>query len=333
MSESQKSTTPFIIYSNSVLMNKVVITGSSGLIGTSLFRELRNNYQLILIDNRYPKYDLNKCSQFILKDIRELTKDDLEGAIGIIHLAAVSRVIWGEERPLETWSVNVEGTQHLLNLALFVDTVKWIIYGSSREVYGEPTSFPVSDGHSLAPLNRYGVSKLAAEGLLNIFHKNTQIPALSLRFSNVYGSLFDQMDRVIPKFILQALNNEPLKIEGNQNTFDFTHINDTIKAIISAIKYLENGRITYDNKVKYNALNICTGRETKLLELGQLIIRLTNSSSSIQEVSPRSYDVKNFRGDWKIANNLLSYKPEIELEQGLKDYIELIRSQMIEVQN
>ncbi len=310
-----------------MLMDKIVITGSSGFIGTSLSKYLNGQYELILIDKSPSKIELNHAT-YILEDIRNIKKEMIDGCIGIIHLASVSRVIWGEENPMDTWSINVEGTQHIINVAQELSKKPWIIYGSSREIYGEPRNFPVTENHIWAPINRYGYSKLAAEGLVNLYGLNNNIPILILRFSNVYGNTFDQMDRVIPKFLTRAINNLDLELQGSDNSFDFTHIDDTVEAIYLAINYIQKLNEYSNSNISFN---ICTGIETNLRELANIILEITNSSSNILETHKRSYDVTKFRGSWKLANSILSYEPKVLLREGILQLYNLIQSELFKV--
>ncbi len=306
-------------------MNKLCITGASGFIGTSLIKCLEANFSLVLIDIVPPKIQLNDKSKFIQMDVNNIETNHIEDCVGIIHLAAISRVIWGEERPLETWTVNVETTQHLLNIAQQMKNKPWIIYGSSREIYGEPNDLPVNEKNSWKPINRYGVSKLAAEGLIKLYGENNNVSTIILRFSNVYGNNFDQMDRVIPKFMKLAIQDDMLELQGSTNSFDFTHINDTINGLLLSIKYINT------NRISSFCFNICTGVGTTLDELSKLILEITKSSSSIKETTRRSYDVNNYIGDFSLANEILQYEPKVELREGLIILYNLLVNEIQEV--
>ena len=306
---------------------RILVTGANGLIGEQLTLLLKDKYELTLIDNREKNKeglsDSDTNVNFVLKDIQDLTKEDMADVSGIIHLAAVSRVIWGHERPLDTWNVNVGGTQHILNLCQSLNHKPWIIYGSSREVYGEAESFPVDEGQPWKPMNVYGVSKLAAEALVHTYMHENEVPCISLRFSNVYGSLNDHKDRVIPQFIANALSGKDLELHQGSNTFDFTHLDDTAQGIVNTVEYIRD--TDWEIVERQDRFNICTGKRTSLKQLSDIILKETGSTSSIIETSPRNYDVNHFYGSWDLAKSVLNYKPKVSLADGLKRLIESMK--------
>lgn len=164
------------------------------------------------------------------------------------------------------------------------------------------------------------MTKLACERLVAEYAKNRGTKAAILRFSNVYGGANDHLTRVIPLFISQALRGEPLMLNGRSNTFDFTHLDDTVNGIIKAIEWIE---LTEAGSCE--DFNICTGKTTSLERLAELVIEFTGSSSEIKDNSRRDYDVNNFCGSWEKAKRLLDYSPSISIEEGLKRVIPIVR--------
>src|SRR5205823_8124476 len=154
---------------------------------------------------------------------RGLLRRRLEGCHGVLHLAAVSRVAWGERDPHRCWAVNVEGTRLVLEAAAEATARPWVLFASSREVYGQPTRLPIPEDAPRAPINTYGRSKAAAEELVEAAVRRGQLVA-SLRFSNVYGAPNDHPDRVVPAFAQAAARGEEIRVDGPQRTFDFTHV-------------------------------------------------------------------------------------------------------------
>jgi len=303
----------------------ILVTGGSGFIGHHLVKQLSSSYHVTVIDLVAPNSPV-KDVDYIQADISELSGEDIGPTVdGIIHLAAISRVITAEYHALPTWTTNVEGTQHLLSLLYSREKKPWFIYGSSREVYGEPISFPVTESHPLLPMNRYAQSKLAAEHLVSLYSNSCAVPSMILRFSNVYGDINDQLDRVIPKFILQALDGEDLELQGATNTFDFTHISDTVQGILLAIQSL-----TTRSDSSCRRYNICTGQGTTLRKLADLTIELTNSSSRTIETSSRTFDVGSYWGDFLRAKTELGYSPTIPLREGLSGLV--AKFQTIEIE-
>ena len=167
---------------------------------------------------------------------------------GVIHLAAVSRVIIAQNNPKECIRTNISGTKVLLEVLSHESLEKpWLIFGSSREVYGEPHMLPVLETFEKKHVNIYGDSKIQGENMFKDFANLHNTSAIILRFSNVYGNEFDLLDRVIPKFIKAINNGECLIIEGGEQVIDFTHIDDTIDTIIKTIYYLESNTKIVDD--------------------------------------------------------------------------------------
>jgi nucleoside-diphosphate-sugar epimerase len=197
-----------------VLDKAIIVTGSAGLIGSCLMGRLRDSgYKAIGVD-------LQKLNTSI--DIYQAGwfHTLLEGAIGVVHLAAVSRVIAGEQDPARCWRVNVKATCNFLKAATVTYHRPWVLYASSREVYGQQDAFPVREDAPFRPMNVYARSKVAAEAAVGLAHE-AGLPTAIARFSNVYGSLHDYPDRVVPAFAAAAAKGGELRVEGSCRGFDF----------------------------------------------------------------------------------------------------------------
>ncbi|MEM5801769.1 MAG: GDP-mannose 4,6-dehydratase [Candidatus Aenigmatarchaeota archaeon] len=293
---------------------KVLITGGNGFIGSHLSDFLFNlGYELTLFDLNFNRNTNHLNVNKVVGDIRKFKdlKRVVKGQDVIIHLAAVSRVKWGEENPIKCINVNVYGTLNLLNTIAKVNPNAFLIFGSSREVYGDPLKLPVVENHPKNPKSIYGMTKLMGENLIKIFNKKYGLNYFIVRFSNVYGSERDHLDRVIPKFILNALSGKDLEVYGN-GVFDFTYIDDVIGALKTIIKKTQNDDIVNDE------IHITTGRGTSLLELAKKIIKMCHSESEIKKFKAEDFYVSNFVGDYSKAKKLLNYKPRVFLNHGLK---------------
>ena len=302
-----------------MLTMKILITGGLGLIGYELIAKIRDKCEITVVDLRDPKeYDLEEI-EYIQENITSnyLTKISLKGFDGLIHLAAVSRVIYAEQDPFITYKTNISATNKLLTEFFKANPEAWIIYGSSREVYGEPLSFPVNENSPLIPINVYGETKFCAEMLVKNYSQVFNYSGLIFSFSNVYGSLNDYKDRVIPLFISKALKNKTLNLHGTKKIFDFTFIDDTIQGIIKGINILQKQQIR-----KIEELNLTTGIGTSLEQLATKLIDFSDSKSSYINAEKRSYDVNRFIGDYSQAKTLLGYVPKYNIEDGLKSLIE-----------
>ncbi|NJO33035.1 MAG: SDR family oxidoreductase, partial [Rhodospirillales bacterium] len=219
---------------------RVLVTGGLGLVGTALVDRLRRNgTEVRVADVRVPPGG-NGFGDVV--DALRLARL-AQGCTGIVHLAAVSRVLWGERDPDLCWQVNVQGTSNVLRVALLTDARPWVLFSSSREVYGEPESLPVSEDHPLRPINTYGRAKAEGERLVEAA-RHYGLRAAIVRFSNVFGSVDDHADRVVPAFARAAALGQPLTVNGWEHTFDFTPLADTVEGLLRLIELLDAERAT-----------------------------------------------------------------------------------------
>lgn len=289
-------------------MQRILITGSEGLIGSALVRELESEeIQLRTLDLSLPASSAFHGDIRNIEDLRRV----MAGCTGIIHLAAVSRVKWGERDPELCLDTNVGGTRKVLKAAAALHEKPWVIYASSREVYGEPEEFPVTEDVSIEPVNVYGRTKAAAErDVLNA--RSRGLSTAVVRLSNVYGSVHDHADRVVPAFARGAVEGTALRVDGCDHTFDFTHVDDTVRGILAVRDALESG------EEDLPPVHLLTGKPTTLGELAEMAVEAAGSHSLINEARPRDYDVAQFWGDPSRAHELLGWQAEVEIEDGVR---------------
>lgn len=298
---------------NSSQKKQILVTGSGGLIGSSLCKVLRNNGYLIR------GFDLTATGSEH-GDIRdpEAVQRAVQGCVGAIHLAAVSRVIYGEQFPELCRDVNIGGLQNLLSAIGKQPETPWLIFASSREVYGNAEPLPVKESWPLRPINTYGETKLQSEEMIRQHSETTGLRAVILRFSNVFGGINDYEDRVIPAFVSAALNNKPLRIDGEASTFDFTFLEDVLDGIVRCCSLLESG------KSLAGPVHLVSGTPTTLGELARTILEITGSNSGIDITPSRNYDVGKFFGEPSYACEVLSWKHHTSLKTGLLKLAELL---------
>lgn len=287
---------------------RVLVTGSNGLIGSALCKGLMPlGFEVLGIDNNlatiHPSYGdiLDERNLFQLVDQVD----------GVIHLAAVSRVIWGEKNPKLCWKVNVEGTKNVVKAALTSRKQPWLIYASSREVYGQQDFCPVNESADLKPVNIYGQSKIEAE---KIIHEasNKGLKTSIVRFSNVYGSVLDHHDRVIPAFCKAAAQGAPIRVDGSGNIFDFTYIEDVIQGLLSLVHL-----ITVSSS-SIPTVHLTSGKPTSLGQAAEIARRTSHHNIQIQEAPSRSFDVSKFWGDTTRARKILNWNPCVTIEEGIQ---------------
>ena len=297
-------------------MPTILITGSKGLIGSHLKRILQNtDYKIIEYDNAYERSD-SRYGCILDKD--NLTKKAVE-CDGVVHLAAVSRVIWGEQNPELCERTNHMATKDIVEAVVNSPKKPWFIYASSREVYGEQSTLPVSEDCQLQPMNVYAHTKVHSENLVSEAIQ-AGLVACTVRFSNVFGGVEDHVDRVIPAFCRGALGNKELKIEGRKNIFDFTFIDDVVRGLASVIDHLEQ------QKTSLPPIHFTTGKGTTLGEAADLIVQKANSSSQLVEKPSRNFDVSRFYGSPKRAKELLNWEAKYAFEQGVDEYLSRLKS-------
>ena len=298
-------------------MKKILITGSSGTIGTRLGEKLLNlGYEIIGVDWKKNKWHKNLEKRTTHLDLRNknLVLKKLPKKVDlIIHLAANARVYELVKNP-DLARDNMITTYNILEYAR-INKIKNIIFASSREVYGNTKKAKnkeedVKIENCESP---YSASKISGEALIHSYHKCFGINYVIIRFSNVYG-MYDESDRVIPLFIRKAIKNENLVVFGKDKILDFTYIDDAVEGVIKVIKRF--------NKVKNNIFNIATGKGTKILFVAQLIKKFLNSKSRIIIKQNRPGEVIKYIADISKAKKLLNYEPRTDIIEGVKKTIE-----------
>lgn len=290
----------------------LLITGSQGLIGRALVRTSRARGEQAI------GFDLRNHPAEDVRDAEALARAALD-CRGIIHLAAVSRVIWGEHDPVRCRATNVEGMRHVIAAALASPRRPWLLFASSREVYGQPEHLPVSESAALAPVNVYGHTKVEAERMLAQAARERQLRHAIVRLSNVYGCIHDHEDRVVPAFARAAACGASMRIDGVDNTFDFTHVDDVTRALSTVIEHL-------DRSGSLPPIHLLTGRPTSLGRLAELAVAAGGGRSSLVEAPARAYDVARFHGDPRRARELLDWTAHVTIEQGIAQFVEQFRA-------
>ena len=292
---------------------RILITGSEGLIGRALRAALEGRgAEVVGLDLLGTGREHG--------DVRSLqrVRDALGGCDGVVHLAAVSRVLWGEHDPEGCWNTNVGGLRNVLQALDERRQRPWLLFASSREVYGQPRRLPATEDTPLLPVNVYGRSKVEGERLVDDA-RSRGLRAAMVRLSNVYGRVRDHADRVIPAFARAADSGSTIRIDGAECTFDFTHIDDTARGMVAVIDLLEIGETP-------PPIHLLTGTPTTLRDLAALAIDVAGTSPVV-EAPPRSFDVSRFYGDPSRARELLGWEPHVVLREGLERLVRDLRAE------
>lgn len=284
----------------------ILVTGSEGLIGRHLCRKLEAAGFAIR------KFDIRR-SQLEDTTSSNALSDAIAEAQGIVHLAAVSRVVWAERDPELCQKTNVSAFRSILDIASRRSGT-WVIFASSREVYGEQHNFPVPEQAILQPLNVYARSKYDGEMLA----KNAQESGLLVnvcRFSNVYGCVKDHSDRVVPAFARAAATGSTIVVEGRDHFFDFVHIDDAANGLLRLVE------LTMQSSESQSPVHFASGVGTTLQLLADIATKHAKRPPTILHGQPRTFDVRGFVGSTERANALLGWKSNISIEDGMRRLI------------
>lgn len=233
----------------------------------------------------------------------------------VCHLAALTSVQKSIKNPAHTSDVNVIGTLRVLEAARKLRAER-VVFASSAAVYGVPTTFPIREDTSVAPISPYGASKAASELYCKAFEENHGIEAVSLRYFNLYGprQASSQYSGVISIFARRLLRGLPLTIFGDgSQTRDFLFVEDAVDETIAALeKSTLRGRV----------FNIATGKETRILELAQAMKQIAGVRSALRFAPRRRGDIHRSVADTSKAQVELGFRPTTKLPDGLSKTIE-----------
>ena len=295
-------------------MSHYLVTGGAGFIGTNLVKQLiSEGHNVRVLDNyvagKKPER-FQQGAEYIEGDIRNMIdlKKVMIGIDGVFHLAAVPRVPYSVEHPIETNENNVTGTLNVLLCARDAK-VKRVIFATSSSVYGgNKGEVALQEDVLPEPKSPYALHKLTGQHYCRLFAELYGLETVSLCYFNVYGPYLDPEGAyalVIGKFLRQRKNNEPLTICGDGEYYrDYTHVFDVARANILAM--------TKETVGRGEVINIGCNRPCSVNELAKLI------GGPIINIPPRLGDVRYSRADNTKAKQLLGWEPTIQLEEGVR---------------
>ncbi|MBD3238459.1 MAG: NAD-dependent epimerase/dehydratase family protein [Candidatus Moranbacteria bacterium] len=291
----------------------IIITGSSGMIGTYLMEELlRKKYNVIGVDKEKNKWniDLNKKTiRLDLKNKKHVLKKLPKKIDLVIHLAANARVYNLVKDP----SLARDNLEIIFNILEYVrlNNIKRFIFSSSREVYGNSRIITHKEKEVHLDLceSPYTASKIGGEALVHSYAQCFNLNYIIVRLSNVFGC-YDDSDRVMPLFINQCIKNKDLNIFGKGKVLDFTYIHDCVSGIIKCINNF--------NKAKNDIYNLAFGKGNSILKVANIIRKELNSKSKIRIKKNRTGEVVRYIANIDKAKRKLGYSPKHTIEQGVK---------------
>ena len=203
----------------------------------------------------------------------------------------------------------MNGTSKIANLCVSACHPVWLLYASSREVYGQQDKLPVNEDCRLLPMNVYARSKLVAENMIAEARTKGLATAI-VRFSNVYGDARDHADRVVPAFARAAVQGGQIRIDGRDRSFDFTHVEDVTSGVCSLVSLLAAG------ERKLPTIHLVSGIPTTLDALALLAAERSAGKVTLVDGEPRKFDVSYFYGDPSRASELLGWTATVDLPTG-----------------
>lgn len=297
--------------------DRILITGGAGFIGSHIADAFNENADITVYDNfqsgtyQYvPDY-----AEIIEADIRneKRLKEAVADADTVFHQAAQVSVQQSVKNPTESHQINLDPLLTILDSARGTDTR--IVFASSAAIYGNPEYTPIDESHPKKPTSPYGLEKLSADHYCRLYYNHYGVEAVALRYFNVYGprQQAGNYSGVISVFREQALNEEPITIEGDgTQTRDFVHVDDIVQA---------NLRAATKDDAPGKAFNIGSGTQITINELAEVIKQTSNSDSEIIHVDAREGDIDQSMADISRSSDLLTYSPNNDIINGLSRYL------------
>lgn len=299
-----------------------LVTGVAGFVGSHLARRLlAEGCKVVGVDLFTDYYDRrlkekncadllqNKWFKLVEGDIAEAGESWFENVQWVFHQAAQAgvRASWGAEFSHYTHH-NVLGKQRLLE-AVRDSSIEKFIYASSSSVYDAGGKLPMHEDDLPRPLSPYGVSKLAAEHLCNLYHQNFKVPVVSLRYFTVYGAA-QRPDMAFHRFITSLLDDREITVYGNgEQTRDFTFIEDIVDANLCAVRTAG---------VEGRVYNIGGGSRISVNGVLEMLGRITGSSVKVKYEGVQAGDPLHTYADTGRAKAELKFRACTTLEDGLR---------------
>ncbi|MBI3684949.1 NAD-dependent epimerase/dehydratase family protein [Candidatus Azambacteria bacterium] len=294
------------------MATKYLVTGGAGFIGSNLTDALiAQGHDVLVLDNLSTgkKENINPKATFINADIRRLEqiKPYFVGVDHVFHIAALPRVQLSIENPAETNDVNVNGTLNVL-IAAKDAKVERVVYSASSSAYGDAKTMPLSEEMRPNPLSPYGLQKYIGEEYCRLFSLLCGLQTVSLRYFNVYGPRMAGEGAyltVIKNFLMQKSQGKPMTITGDgEQTRDFTHVRDVVRANISAMESKNVGA--------GEVINIGAGKNYSMNQIAAFI-----GGPSVH-IAPR-VEPRHTLADNSKAKKFLGWTPQENLEEAIKE--------------
>ena len=310
-------------------MQKVLVTGGAGFIGSNLTEALLKRGCVVRVlddfstgrrenltfDKEYPSLEI------VEGDIRDLgtCQEAMRKVEYVFHQAALPSVQRSIEDPETSNAINVGGTLNIL-IAAREEKVKKVIYAASSSVYGDIPTLPKHEEMNPNPLSPYALQKYVGEQYCRLFYQLYGLDTVSLRYFNIFGPKQDPnslYSAVIPKFIdALLLNRHPIIFGDGEQSRDFTYIENVVQANLLAMSA---------EGLHGEAINIACGKKTSLNQLLNILKDILGSTQSPIYEEPRKGDVKHSLADIRKGREVIHYTPVVGIETGLKKTVEFFK--------
>ncbi len=310
-------------------MDKILLTGADGFIGSHLAEELvKKGYKVkaFVYYNSFNNWGwLDTLPKEILKEIEIFSgdirdpfgvKEAAKGCNAILHLAALIAIPYSYYSPQSYVQTNINGTLNVLQAARELN-IQRLLVTSTSEVYGTAMQVPITETHARQGQSPYSATKIAADALADSYFRSFGLPVTIVRPFNTYGPR-QSARAVIPAIITQILSGyKQIKLGSLYPTRDLVYVKDTAQGFINIL----NTETTIGQEV-----NIATQKEISIGDLAQLITKLTGKDieiiSDAERLRPEKSEVYRLLGSNEKLYKLTGWKPQKNLEEGLKETIE-----------
>jgi UDP-glucuronate decarboxylase len=307
-------------------LSRVLVTGGAGFLGSHLCdRLVAAGDDVLCVDNFYTGGKANVQHLFGRANF-ELMRHDVTFPLyveveRIYNLACPASPIHYQRDPVQTTKTSVHGAINMLGLAK--RTRARILQASTSEVYGDPEVHPQPEGYwgrvnPVGPRSCYDEGKRCAETLFFDYHRQHRMEIKVVRIFNTYGPRMHPDDgRVVSNFIVQALRGQDLTIYGTgQQTRSFCYVDDLLEAMV---------RMMQTGPEFTGPVNIGNPGEFTMLQLAELVLRLTGGKSKLKYLPAPEDDPMQRKPDIALAQAKLGWAPKVALEDGLKETIAYFR--------
>lgn len=287
-------------------MNTILITGSSGFIGSHLISSIIPNYKIIGISN---KKQTSKMKNFFHLE-KDLVAEDIRiksSLSTIIHLAALSDVRYCELNPSLCIDVNILGTKKILEMCRKNDTN--LIFTSTSHVYGLPKKLPITEDEVVKPTSIYATSKIMAENLCESYAKTYGLNITVLRLFSVYGPN-SPLHNVVYNIMNQYMTKPTVVLGNLKSKRDFIYIDDVIYAI----------KLVLQNQKGYEVFNVGSGCASTIKSVCDKVAKISKRNPGIESVMNklRNNDIREIKCSYSKINKIHKWIPKFDLDLGLQ---------------